>query len=406
MRASAVPHPARVVPARRHLRSLAKVDTPEAPAEGGQAQGDGPPPSRKVKGSTSPLQRVVQAALTLLLLFLIFGVVLPQIADWSDVWDAIQELSAVDVLVLIGFFVLIEFLKGAEQAVAIKPLPVGKAVVASEASTAVSNVIPGPSGTAMRLYIYRSWGLTSSDFARGWLLTSVVNNAIILFMPSIALAIYAVQGDVSGRLVGLAVVGAVLSIACIAIAWGAIRSEPFAERVGRISGRIVTWARGVVNRPSSTDFAALAVRFRAETIETVRGTGFLLLGVILLKYVANAATLIFALRAVGVPADALTIAGAFAAYSVVRLVTVVEITPGGVGVVEVAYTAALSYVTTGDYHAAIVAGVLLFRLVTYIAPIPAGAVCYVFWRRKRSWRADAIGEEEGDVAVVAAFVDE
>ena len=102
-------------------------------------------------------------------------------------------------LVLIGFFVLIEFLKGAEQAVAIKPLPVGKAVVASEASTAVSNVIPGPSGTAMRLVIYRSWGLTSSDFARGWLLTSVVNNAIILFMPSIALAIYAAQGDVSGR---------------------------------------------------------------------------------------------------------------------------------------------------------------------------------------------------------------
>ena len=146
-----------------------------------------------------------------------------------------------------------------------------------------------------------------------------------------------------------------------------MRSEPFAERVGRISGRIVTWARGVVNRPSSTDFAALAVRFRAETLETVRGMGLLLLGVIFLKYVANAATLIFALRAVGVPADALTIAGAFAAYSVVRLVTVVEITPGGVGVVEVAYTAALSYVTTGDYHAAIVAGVLLFRLVTYIA---------------------------------------
>ena len=291
MRASAVPHPARVVPARRHLRSLAKVDTPEAPAEGGQAHGDDPAPSRKVKGSASPLQRIVQAALTLLLLFVIFGVVLPQIADWSDVWDAIQELSAADVLVLIGFFVLIEFLKGAEQAVAIEPLPVGKAVVASEASTAVSNVIPGPSGTAMRLVIYRSWGLTSSDFARGWLLTSVVNNAIILFMPSIALAIYAVQGDVSGRLIGLAAIGAVLSIACIAIA------------VGRNTQRALRGARRPHLRPDRHVGAGrrqspFEHRFRRprgalppETIETVRGTGLLLLGVIMLKYLANAATL-------------------------------------------------------------------------------------------------------------------
>ena len=56
-----------------------------------------PARARKGRSRTSPLQRIVQAALTLLLLYLIFGVVLPQIADWSDVWDAIQELSGLDV---------------------------------------------------------------------------------------------------------------------------------------------------------------------------------------------------------------------------------------------------------------------------------------------------------------------
>jgi putative heme transporter len=128
--------------------------------------------------------------------------------------------------------------------------------------------------------------------------------------------------------------------------------------------------------------------------------------VILLKYLANAACLIVALRAVGVPRDALTIAGAFAAYSVVRLVTVVEITPGGVGVVEVAYTAALTYVTGDAYHAEIVAGVLLFRVVTYIAPIATGAIAYVVWRMKKSWRVDVPPDEPGDLEFVSVLVDE
>jgi len=99
------------------------METPDPPAEGGQAQGEPPlgAPVRRGRSQTSPLNRIVQAALTLLLLFLIFGVVLPQIADWSDVWDAISSLTAADALVLILLFVLIEVLKGAEQAVAIEP---------------------------------------------------------------------------------------------------------------------------------------------------------------------------------------------------------------------------------------------------------------------------------------------
>ena len=260
---------------------------------------------RRGRSRTSPWQKIVQATLTLLLLFLIFGVVLPQIADWSDVWDALSSLTVGDAVLLIALFILIEVLKGAEQAVAIKPLSVTKAVVASEASSAVSNVVPGPSGTAMRLYIYRTWGLTSSDFAKGWLLTSIVNNAIILFAPSIALAIYAAQGDVSGKLVALAAIGAVLSLVCIGIAAGALHSERFAERVGAFVERLVTWARGIAHRPSDTDLAEVIVRFRADTIETVRGAGVTLVGVILLKYVATGVTLLVSLRAVGVPDDAL-----------------------------------------------------------------------------------------------------
>lgn len=369
-----------------------------------------PPDDQMVPGrgvsTTSPWQKIVQGVLTLLVLVLIFGYVLPGLADWDDVAAAFEEITVDEALLLALMFVLIEFLKGAEQSVAIPPLPVGQAVVASEASTAISNIIPGPSGTAMRLYIYRTWGLTSADFARGWFLTSAVNNGIILVMPSIALAIYAAQGDVTQSLVILALIGTVISLILIALIVGALRSEGFARRMGRLIGRIVTWAKGLVHKPTPTDFEEVTVRFRDETIETLRHGGVLLIGVIFLKYMLNALTLVIALRSVGVPKDPLTVAGIFAAYAVVRLVTVVEITPGGVGVVEVAYAAALTYVAGTDaYHAQIVAAVLLFRVVTYIAPIPAGGICYVIWRRKESWKKPIGAESRTETNVVGALID-
>jgi hypothetical protein len=34
----------------------------------------------------------------------------------------------------------------------------------------------------------------------------------------------------------------------------------------------------------------------------------------------------------------------------------------------------------------VAAAVLVFRALTYVLPIPLGAVAYVFWRRNKSWR--------------------
>lgn len=359
------------------------------------------------RSGTSPAHKIVQAALTILLLYLIFGVFLPNAIDYDAVVDALQEVDAAEVVLLVLFFLLIEGLKALEPALAIPALTYPQAVVSAEASTAISNVVPGPSGTATRFYIYRTWGLTSADFARGWLLTSLVNNGVILVMPAIALAAYATQGNLDRGVVILALIGLVVSIVGLVIVVLAARSEGFARRLGHIGGRLVTWARGIARRPGPKDFAEAAVGFRRETLDVLHRTGFKLVAVIVVKYFATAACLLVSLRAVGVPHDPLTVVGVFAAYSVVRLATVIEITPGGVGVVEVAYIAALTFVAGEGWDAQITAGVLLFRFVTYVAPIPVGAVCYVIWRRKTSWRREpSTAEEATPLAVVSALVDE
>jgi hypothetical protein len=74
------------------------------------------------------------------------------------------------------------------------------------------------------------------------------------------------------------------------------------------------------------------------------------------------------------------IAVSFAVFAVVRLGLAVPVTPGGVGVAEAGYAAAL--VAAGAAAEPAVAATLLFRAASYLLPIPLGLGCWVAWRRR------------------------
>jgi hypothetical protein len=61
-----------------------------------------------------------------------------------------------------------------------------------------------------------------------------------------------------------------------------------------------------------------------------------------------------------------------------------EITPCGLGVVELGLAGAL--VLAGGAKAQVAAAVLVFRVLTFLLPIPIGAVTYWLWRRAEGHR--------------------
>ncbi len=92
--------------------------------------------------------------------------------------------------------------------------------------------------------------------------------------------------------------------------------------------------------------------------------------------------------------------------SPVSLLSAAPITPGGLGVVELALIGGLYAAgkSTADvppdlFRAQIAAAVLLFRALTYGVQIPLGGITYLIWQRMRSWRTDPPHEEPASVAV-------
>ena len=319
--------------------------------------------------------------------------------------EALAGVSWEAGLLLIVLLLVTQTLVAAQLAITVPTLGMRRAVVAVEGAAAVSNTVPGPSGTATRLGMLRSWGFYTDDFARSWLFTSSLTNLIVLVGPVIAVLIAAFAGEISTGLVVLALIGLALSATAIVLVWLMVRSEAFSVRIGTLAGRFARWARGLAHRqPSDKDFAEAAVRFRDGLRDTWKDRGGQVAAAVVAVYLLNCLMLAVSMRAVGLGIDVLPVGSVVVVYAVVRLLTIVNITPGGVGVVEAFYTAAFAIVAPDADQSQIVAGVILFRGVTYAGPLVLGLVALLIWKLRKSWRV-AVPEPAGAAAVGAVIAD-
>ena len=69
-----------------------------------------------------------------------------------------------------------------------------------------------------------------------------------------------------------------------------------------------------------------------------------------------------------------------AAFAFIRLLTALPITPGGLGITELGLVGTLAAGAGHAVGAQVTAAVLLYRAVTYLPPIPLGALACLAWR--------------------------
>jgi uncharacterized protein (TIRG00374 family) len=119
----------------------------------------------------------------------------------------------------------------------------------------------------------------------------------------------------------------------------------------------------------------------------VRDRWLILTAATLVSHISLYGVLLLSLRVLGVSEADVGWAEVLAVFAFARLLTAIPLTPGGVGVVELALIAGLS--SSGGEDAQVVAAVLMFRLLTYVLPILVGGCSYIVWQRKRSWRDSA-----------------
>ncbi len=337
------------------------------------------------------VKRLILGAASVAVVVATFAYFLPTIADYGEVWGLVKQLSWawIAALVAVTLFNLATF--APPWQVALPGLSFVQAMKMTQASTALSIVVPGgfAAGAAGSFTILRRWGFEARDVTRAVTLTGLWNQFLNLSFPVVAVFLLTMTGRraaaalATAAFVGVAILGIVVAGFVLVLL-----SKRLAEDLGDVAARFSNWARGKIRRGPVPWSGASFERFRKGAADFLARRWHLLTAASLLGSLSVFAVLLVSLRALGVPASEVTVIEAFAAWALVRIIGSIPITPGGIGVVELGLTAAL--VGFGGNNAGVVAAVLVFRFLTAVPTLVLGVVGALTWRRHRPQAASGV----------------
>jgi uncharacterized protein (TIRG00374 family) len=333
------------------------------------------------KPSKRQLRRIAVIGVSAGIVVATFVYFLPTIASYRDVWGVVKDLSWPWVAALLGATAVNLVTFAPPWMVALPGLTFWRAMQMTQASTALSIVFPGGAavGAAGAYGILRRWGFPPRHIARGVTLTSLWNQFLNLLYPIVAVFLLTITHQQTAALATIAFIGvAVLGIVVAGFVI-ILLSNRLARDLGDVAARFTNWALGKVRRgPVKWDGGSFE-RFRNDAADFLERRWHVLTLTALAGSMSVFAVLVVSLRALGVSASQVTLVEAFAAWSLVRILGTIPITPGGIGIIELGLTGTL--VGFGGPNARVVAAVLVYRFLTIVPTLVLGLLTAFTWRR-------------------------
>ncbi|MDO8120389.1 lysylphosphatidylglycerol synthase domain-containing protein [Isoptericola sp. b490] len=322
----------------------------------------------EVRSATRPalLRRLVTGVLGVAVLVAMVAF-LPRIAGttWPAVGDLVRGIAPAALLGLGGLWFTTVLAHSVVQTGALPGLGYRRAVALNAGSSAVASSVPvgGPVSVAVNWAMLRSWGFGRSDFSTYTLVTTIVMTAARLAVPLVTAVVLIGAGglpSVAGPIVTVSAVAlVVLGGAMGVLGAPAVRRRLAASAHPGLLGRV---ARGV---DAALEESRAVLVDRWLTLSAAAAVQ------LVLQYALLVGCLAITGAGVG-----LTVA--LVAFAAGRLLSVLPVTPGGLGVTETGVGALL--VALGAPAAAAVAAVLLYGLYMVVLEIPIGAGVLAWWR--------------------------
>jgi uncharacterized membrane protein YbhN (UPF0104 family) len=329
------------------------------------------------------LKRFLPAGLGLLVVVATFAFLLPRIADYRDVWDVVREVSWTWIAALAGAAVLNVITFAPPWQVALPGLGFVRALAMSQASAAMSLLLPGGGapGMATSYAMLRAWGFPGRAVTGAVTLVGVWNQLVNLAYPVVALFLLTVVGQQTALLATAAFVGVAVFGLTVGGLVLVLYSDRLAREFGEAAASAASWIRGRLRRDPVAWGGASFVRFRHEVVGLLRRRWHALTLATLAGSLTVFLVLVVALRALNVSSAEVSLVEAFAAWALARVLGMLPFTPGGLGVVELSLTGTL--IGFGGDNAGVVAAVLVFRFLTMVPPLGLGLIASATWRLQR-----------------------
>jgi uncharacterized membrane protein YbhN (UPF0104 family) len=274
------------------------------------------------------------------------------------------------------------------MAICLPGLRMREAAVTNTASAALSNTVPegGAIATGLNFAMLRSWGFTLPDITSEVVVTGTWSQMTKYALLALGLIAVWLQGW-GGAGLGWVALGwtALVVVAAVVLAL-VLRSTAFAARLGRWTDSVLRLGTKVVKSFHPPDMAAQVPAFRELMVRLLRVCWGRLTVAMVVSQLTACFVLGVACRMQGLDESTISWAVIVLAYGAVVMASLLVPTPGGLGVAELVLTLVLGHGLPQSLQPAVLAAVLLYRIATFLVPIPIGLATYLYWRRSTAWR--------------------
>jgi hypothetical protein len=307
--------------------------------------------------------------------------------DFQAIVDSITSLEDADFIALIAMWVIWIAAQGLLTASLVPGLPVRRGVVAYLGPAGVTAIIPGPSDLPFRLRMFMTWGYSPTDATLAVAAGSVFSIGIKLVLPVVAaIGLLVSDAPIEGTLRTVVVIAVLVGLGIFAIAF-IVASEKRTARIGRVIAPVYGFVLRLLRKPEPPDVAQSLIAARSESLGRLRDRWMIGTWATLATAGTRFALLLMAIRFTGTSEDAISWPQVFVVYAVVQGLTVLPITAGDAGVSEIAYIGLLTAAAGAEYVNQITAGVLIFRVLTWVVIIPIGLATLGVWQRTMARRS-------------------
>jgi uncharacterized membrane protein YbhN (UPF0104 family) len=315
----------------------------------------------------SPLRRVAELGISLAITVAIFARVIPQLVgvEYRDVLARLQTIDKATIAGLLAFWGFTMWNYAGVVTASLPGLTRLQAMVTNFAGSALANVVPfgGAAGVG-------------GTYAQG---------LSKLGLPILVLAALLVTHQSSEGLSAAGLIGFAVLVASVVGLVMVFRSGTVAVRLGLWVQHALNLVRRLARRGPAEGLPERILAFRQRTVGLVsRRWPRLTLWMVAYK-VSQATLQLLCAKAVGV--EGVGWIQIFAVYAFGELLSTIPVTPSGVGFVEGG--SAQLMVAFGAQPDAALAAVLFYRTFTYLLEIPLGAVGWLTWAMRTSWRKPA-----------------
>lgn len=332
----------------------------------------------ELSSSLDRRKTIIGGLVSLVFLIVVFAFLIPKFGGYADALEYVREMSrgALALLALSSLVAIVVYVWPYQAA--LPGLRYKPAFIVRQTSFAISNAIPagGAFGVAVQFAMLSSYSVPMTVATAGIAVTSLWSVLMTLTLPVMGVLAALTTGAVQSRWVWIAIAGLVATGVAIAGLWLILRSEPSARRVGGWLERLAAPLNRRRAEPWDATKAVLDLRNSTKDVLLLHWRWVTVSNYLVVF--AQFGVLWFAIAGVADAPVPISVLGAFAAFALSRMASMIPITPGGLGTVDAALIALL--VSFGLPQSQAVAANLVWRAASFVPQVTMGLITFVWWR--------------------------